>query len=77
MKIVRRTSQIKKDIIITDHGKSIAKVVPIQSTVEERLHKMVEAGQAEWNGKILKPYQPIAVNKGDRQLSDLVVENRE
>jgi len=38
---------------------------------------MVDAGQAEWNGKKLRHYQPIAVNKSDHQLSDLVVEDRE
>jgi prevent-host-death family protein len=64
-------------IIVTEHGKSIGQIVPIKPTVEERLQMMVDAGQAEWNGEKLKPYQPVAVNKGDHQLSDLVVEDRE
>jgi len=38
---------------------------------------MVAAGQAEWNGLKLPPYQPKATNKGKQQLSDLVVEDRE
>jgi len=38
---------------------------------------MVDAGHAEWNGRKLGPYQTTAINKGDRQLSDLVVEDRE
>jgi prevent-host-death family protein len=64
-------------IIVTEHGKSIGQIVPIKPTVEERLRMMVDAGQAEWNGKKLRHYQPIAVNKSDHQLSDLVVEDRE
>jgi len=64
-------------IIVTEHGKSIGQIVPIKPTVEERLQAMVGAGQAEWNGQKLKPYQPRAFNKGGRLLSDLVVEDRE
>ena len=63
-------------VIITYLGKSIGKIVPIEPTVEEHLQTMVDVGLAEWNGEKLKPYQPIAVNKNDRQLSDLVVEDR-
>lgn len=64
-------------IIVTEHGKIIGQIVPVKATLEERLQVMVAAGQAEWNGQKLKPYQPKAVNRGARQLSDLVVEDRE
>jgi prevent-host-death family protein len=64
-------------IVVTEHGKTIGQIIPARPTVEERIQGMVAAGQAEWNGQKLKPYQPRAVNKGDRQLSDLVVEARE
>jgi prevent-host-death family protein len=63
-------------VIITDRGKPIAKIVPIQPTVDDRLRTLVDAGLVEWNGKKLRAYQPIAVNKSDHQLSDLVVEDR-
>ena len=64
-------------ITVTEHGKTIGQIVPVKPTVEERLQAMVAAGQAEWNGQKLRPYRPKAVNKGNRQLSDLVVEDRE
>jgi prevent-host-death family protein len=64
-------------IIVTEHGRTIGQIVPVRPTVDERIQAMVSAGQAEWNGQKLKPYQPQAFNKGDRQLSDLVVEDRE
>ena len=64
-------------ITVTEHGKTIGQIVPIKPTVEERIQAMVAAGQAEWNGQKLKPYQPKAVNKGSRQLSDLIVDDRE
>ncbi|MCX6082235.1 MAG: type II toxin-antitoxin system prevent-host-death family antitoxin [Chloroflexi bacterium] len=64
-------------IIVTEHGKTIGQIIPAKTTVEERIQVMVAAGQADWNGRKLLPYQPIAINKGDRQLSDLVIEDRE
>lgn len=64
-------------ITVTEHGKTIGQIVPVKPTVEERLQAMVASGQVEWNGQKLKPYRPKAVNKGSRQLSDLVVEDRE
>jgi prevent-host-death family protein len=63
-------------ITITEHGKPIGQIVPVRPTIEERLQAIVNAGQAEWNGQKLKSYHPRAVNKGDRSLSDLVVEDR-
>ncbi len=71
--------RVKADetIIITEHGKPIGRIVPVKPTTDERIHIMVAAGQAEWNGQKLKPYQPKAVNRGSRLLSDLVSENRE
>jgi prevent-host-death family protein len=64
-------------ITVTEHGKTIGQIVPVRATIEERLQAMVAAGQAEWNGQKLKPYRPKAINKGKRQLSDLIVEDRE
>jgi prevent-host-death family protein len=64
-------------IIVTEHGKTIGQIVPIKSTLEERIQAMVAAGQAEWNGQKLAPYLPRAVNKSAHQLSDLVIEDRE
>ena len=64
-------------ITVTEHGKTIGQIIPVKHTVEERLLALVAAGQAEWNGEKVKPYQPKAVNKGKRSLSDLIVEDRE
>jgi prevent-host-death family protein len=64
-------------INVTEHGKTIGQIVPVRPGAEERIKAMIGAGQAEWNGKRLESYQPRAINRGDRQLSDLVVEDRE
>jgi prevent-host-death family protein len=64
-------------IVVTEHGKPIGQIVPVKASLEERMQAMVAAGLAEWNGQKLKPYKPVAVNHGDRQISDLVIEDRQ
>jgi prevent-host-death family protein len=64
-------------LIITERGKPVGRIVPVEIPLGERLAHMVQAGTAEWNGQRLQPYRPKAVNRGAGQLSDLVVEARE
>jgi prevent-host-death family protein len=64
-------------VIITERGKVIAHIAPSAPTLEERMEALVKAGLAEWDGQKVKPYRPSAVNRGDRQVSDLVVEDRQ
>jgi len=55
----------------------IGQLIPVKPSIEEKNQLMVDAGQADWNGKKLPPHQPLVINKGDRLLSDLVIENRQ
>jgi prevent-host-death family protein len=64
-------------LIITDHGKPVGRIVPVEETLEARMQRLVEAGIVRWNGKKLKPREPIAINRGPRQVADLVAEDRE
>jgi len=64
-------------IVVTEHGKPIGQIVPVKASVEERMQAMVAAGLAEWDGHKLKPYKPVATNRGKGQVSDLVVEDRQ
>ena len=63
-------------IVVTKRGKPIGQIVPIQPSLEGRLQAMVEAGLIEWNGQRLKARQPAVRNRGVRQISDLVIEDR-
>jgi prevent-host-death family protein len=64
-------------ITVTEHGKTIGQIIPIGPSILEKMNAMKVSGRAEWNGEKLKPYKTRAVNKNKRQLSDLVVEERE
>ena len=47
-----------------------------ERTLEEKLQALQDAGLAEWSGKKLQPREPVAENKGDRMVSDLLLEDR-
>ena len=64
-------------LIITERGKPVGQIMPIQADLTGRLKKMVEAGVVEWNGQPIPPYQPKAENRSKQLLSDLVAEERE
>ena len=64
-------------VIITERGKPVGQIMPIQADLTSRLKKMVEAGVVEWNERPIPPYQPKAVNRSSQLLSDLVAEGRE
>ena len=64
-------------IIITVRGEPVGQILPIQTDLTNRLNRLVEAGVVEWNGQTVPPYQPIAVNRSEQLLSELVAEERE
>ena len=67
-------------ITITDRGTPIGRIVPTKKkdgrTMKERLQALQEAGLAEWSGKKISPHEPIAKTKGDRMVSDMLLEDR-
>jgi prevent-host-death family protein len=64
-------------ITITERGKPVGQIVPVQEDLTSRLKKMAAAGVIDWNGQPLPPYQPKAVNHSQQLLSDLVAKQRE
>jgi prevent-host-death family protein len=64
-------------VIVTERGKVIGQIAPVSPSLEERMKVLVSAGLAQWNGKKLISYEPSVVNRGPRQISDLVNEDRD
>lgn len=64
-------------IVITDHGQVVGRILPAERSLEEKLKSLQEAGLLAWNGQRLEPIQPPAVNRGPRNVSDLIAEMRE
>jgi prevent-host-death family protein len=70
-----------QSITITDHGHPVGQLVPASQTggqtLEERLKVLQEAGMVAWNGQKVSPRAPLAVNRSDQQVSDIVIAMRE
>jgi prevent-host-death family protein len=65
-----------KTVIITDHGRPVGRLSPVDRPLDERIKDLQSAGMVAWNGQKLKSIQPAAVNRGERQVSDILVEMR-
>jgi prevent-host-death family protein len=64
-------------LVITERGKPIGRILPAEQSLEDRIRDLAAAGLVRWNGEKLAPFKPLVVNRGDVQVSDLVVEDRD
>lgn len=64
-------------IIVTEHGRPVGRILPAERDLEDRLKALQQAGMVAWNGQRPEPISPAAVNRSDRQVSDILVEMRE
>lgn len=65
-------------LIITDHGRPIARLFPAAIRLEDRMQAMVDAGLAEWNGELGAPadFAPtIRISEG-QTLAEMILEDR-
>lgn len=65
-----------RTIVITEHGKAVGRIVPAETSLEEKLEAMRQAGLIRWSGNKLKPMKPIAKTKEGHSVADLIVEDR-
>jgi prevent-host-death family protein len=71
-----RQVKIGQTIVITERGKAVGRIMPAETSLEERMQAMVKAGLAEWNGKRLPPTKPVAQVKNGHSVADLIIEDR-
>jgi prevent-host-death family protein len=64
-------------VIITDHGHPVGRLLPVEQSLDERIKALQDAGMVAWNGQKLKPASPPTINRGEQQVSDILVEMRE
>ena len=64
-------------VTITDRGRPIGRIVPVETSLWARMQTLSEAGLAAWNGQRLGPTTPVARARGGRTVADLLLEDRE
>ena len=80
-----RVVQQGRTIIVTSRGRPVARLIPaapmrkttLPWELEERMWELAADGFLIWNGGDSHVPEPVAVNRGPRLLSHLVVEDRE
>jgi prevent-host-death family protein len=66
-----------QSLVITEHGKPVGRILPVVMSLEDRVEVLRKAGLVEWSGIKLHRIKPPAVNRGDKLVSDIVVELRD
>ncbi|MFZ3073158.1 MAG: type II toxin-antitoxin system prevent-host-death family antitoxin [Thermodesulfobacteriota bacterium] len=62
-----------EEIVVTDHGKEVAVIVPISSE-RRRIKSLMESGKAKWSGK--KPTGLKGISVKGEPISKTVLEER-
>lgn len=66
-----------RTVIVTEHGKPIGQIVPLASSLQQRMQALAQAGLIAQIGEKLPQPEPSIVNESERLISDLVSENRD
>ncbi len=63
-------------IVVTDHGRHVARIVPETESIEQRLTALNATGALLWSGRRLGVTKPDVRLRGAGSISAIVVENR-
>ncbi len=63
-------------VVITERGKPVGRIAPVQPSPEERLEPLILSGFLSWNGKKFPSRVPTVKTGRKKTMADLVLENR-
>ena len=64
-------------IVITDRGRPVARIVPIQTAVEDHVAELADAGLLAWNGRLLPAVKPSVRPRSETTVAELLLDDRE
>lgn len=65
-------------IVVTEHGRPVARMIPDASSLDERIEVLARAGRILWSGRKLRSATPVARVRGRRTtVANVISENRE
>ena len=71
-----REVEAGKTILVTDHGRQVARIIPETIFSEQKLAALRATGTVNWSGRRLKKGKPGVRVRGTGSVSDIVIENR-
>ena len=63
-------------IEVTSHNKVVARIVGIPATGETGLGRLLASGELAWTGGKPKFARPLALSRGGKSVSEMVIEDR-
>ncbi len=71
-----REVKVGATIVVTEHGRSVARLVPEPHSLADRLQTLRNAGAIVWSGRRLGSTKPDVRSRRKKTVADIVVENR-
>ena len=72
-----RRAKSGETMVISERGKPIARIHPIDAPLNDALREGVRARHWSWNGKKWHPSLPTVKTRGGLRVSDLLLDDRE
>ena len=72
-----RRVQAGEILVISDRGKPVARIYPIEKSLEDQLDEGVRLRNWSWSGKKWQPSAPKIKPRGKTLISDLLLDDRE
>ena len=72
-----RRAKSGETIVISERGKPIARIHPIDEPLHDKLRDGARARHWSWNGRKWQPSVPTVKARGGMRVSDLLLEDRE
>ena len=71
-------SEVKKGatIVVTEHGRRVARIVPEAASLDERLNVLKDSGAVLWSGRRLGSTGSAVKMKGKPAVSEILIEDR-
>jgi prevent-host-death family protein len=63
-------------IVVTEHGRPVARMVPETASLDERLEALKNAGAILWSGRRLGRIKPAVRARRNRTVADILVQDR-
>jgi prevent-host-death family protein len=64
------------DFIITENREPVARLVPIEGEIQNKVQQMLSSGMASWSGQRPSADTPRVPRQGSRMVSDLLTVDR-
>ncbi|MGH8247017.1 MAG: type II toxin-antitoxin system Phd/YefM family antitoxin [Gammaproteobacteria bacterium] len=64
-------------IIVTEHGRRVARLIPEAESLGERVNRLRSAASIQWSGRRLGRAKPVVRMQVKQTVADIIVKNRE